>query len=89
MNLDNLSISDLENLLEQVSNEIMCRKEPKQVMGKKIDLKGELHMCYGKVQYQSLKHANKRLKNLTEQYKVAYRVYECPVCGCFHLTTKV
>ena len=44
--------------------------------------------CSKKIQYQTLRLANKRANKYSEQFNVKCRVYECTQCGLWHITTK-
>lgn len=87
LDLANMSIEELEELVERALDMILAKKEPVRVVTR--TLTQDLKMCYNKVYFSSLKLANNRAKNLSKKYKVNYRVYECPNCCNFHLTTRV
>lgn len=46
-------------------------------------------MCLHKIKYNSLKDAEKNSIRLEEKYNCKYRVYYCPYCGKYHLTTNL
>lgn len=47
-----------------------------------------LKMCFGKKVYRSYKTAQNDAQKLEKKYKKKYRVYYCPICNWWHLTTK-
>ena len=55
---------------------------------KKRDLTTVLRECSKKIQYQTLRAAHRRANKYTEEFKIKNRVYECPSCGLWHITTK-
>lgn len=45
-------------------------------------------MCLKKRKYKSEEVAKQIAKQCDEKYGVTHRVYYCPLCGHYHLTTK-
>jgi rubrerythrin len=45
-------------------------------------------MCLKKRKYKSEKIAQKYAKECDKKYGGTHRVYYCPLCGYYHLTTK-
>lgn len=88
MDIEEYSIEELADLIEYASDLMLAKKHPSQAMRKNTLLQ-DMKMCHSKIWFGSIRMANKRAKNLTRRFKVEYRVYDCPTCGGFHLTTQV
>lgn len=48
----------------------------------------ELHGCRRKKYYLTKKDANKYKRRYEKQFNCIMRVYECTICGNFHLATE-
>jgi hypothetical protein len=46
-------------------------------------------ICKGKREYETRKDAHKSKKKLKTRYNKKYRIYKCPDCMYWHLTTQV
>lgn len=88
MDIEEYSVAELQDLIEYASDLLLAKKHPQQAM-RRNNILQDVKMCYSKIWFQSLRLANKRAKNLTNKFKVEYRVYECPNCGGYHLTTQL
>lgn len=53
-----------------------------------MDAKQMYKMCLKKRKYKSQDLANKVAEECTIKYGKPHRVYYCPLCGYYHLTTK-
>lgn len=47
-----------------------------------------LRECSKKIQYETLRAANRRANKYSEEFNVKNRVYECTTCGLWHITTQ-
>lgn len=55
----------------------------------KMDAKKMHKMCLRKRKYRDRAFAQKVAKECDEKFGKTHRVYFCPLCGFYHLTTKV
>ncbi len=46
-------------------------------------------MCYEKTRYQTFNKCNEKIKEIQEKRNDKLRIYSCPICKGFHLTSKV
>jgi len=51
-----------------------------------IDEQAKKNMCFSKKVYYTEKHANKVAFSIGQRRNLKLRVYQCPICGFFHLT---
>lgn len=56
---------------------------------KEYDSEAIERMCLGKKVYRTIQHAENTCKNANKHRGVQLRVYSCPCCGGFHLTSRV
>ena len=52
-----------------------------------INANSMYRMCLRKRGYITEEYALMRAKQIEEKYKVKNKVYYCPLCGSFHITT--
>lgn len=53
-----------------------------------MDAEQMYRMCLKKRKYKTEKQALQKAQEYTEKYEKIHRVYYCPLCGFYHLTTK-
>ena len=46
-------------------------------------------MCLNKRLYITKEEAQKAFKRYTKKYKKPLRIYKCPICKGYHLTSKI
>lgn len=87
--LTGLTKSSLSKIVEFILDLAQYKDYPKSTFVRKPSLFRELVGCRRKRCYTSLKLANQAKRKYIEKYKVPMRVYECDICGNFHITTKM
>lgn len=58
-----------------------------EIFGKKF-IKNNIDSCIGKSRYPSIERAHKSRKRATKERGILLRVYKCPICNGWHLTSK-
>ena len=51
------------------------------------DIELKRSMCFGKKAYSTEKYANRVAADAMSKRKVELRVYQCPICGQFNITS--
>lgn len=76
-----------EQLREQIDMLVAELEKRTSKYKRQRSLVSVLRECSKKVQYETLRAANRRANKYNEEFNVKNRVYECTNCGLWHITT--